>query len=244
MNQKPWNICALVCLFLLSNNSLAVGQTPRIGAAKRLEAWKIHQEMARNSMFKELAWQAMGPKFAGGRIEAIDAPRGDLATIYVGVGAGGVWKTRNGGLTWKPVFEQESTYSIGDITIAPSEPETIWVGTGECHLSRSSYPGNGVYKSEDGGATWKPMGLTESAHIGKIVIDPDNPELVYVAAMGRLRSGGQRGVFKTTDGGKTFRRVLFENDRVAFVDLVLDPNNPKRIYASSWDRSSGGKSAV
>lgn len=242
--KQALSICALVviCQVVFATGTFA--QSPRLGAEKRLEAWETHQAMARDSEFKDLKWQAIGPKFAGGRIESIDAPRGDLATIYVGVGAGGVWKTKNGGLTWKPIFENESTYSIGDITIAPSEPETIWVGTGECHLSRSSYPGNGVFKSVDGGETWKNMGLKESAHIGKVVIDPENPDQVYVAAMGRLRSGGQRGVFKTTDGGKTFRRVLFEGDQVAFVDLVIDPNDPKRIYASSWDRSRGNKSGV
>ena len=237
-------ICILFYLTPAFIVSSLPAQAPRIGAEKRLEAWSIHQDMARNSPFKELPWQALGPKFAGGRIEAVDAPRGDLATIYAGVGSGGVWKTTNGGLTWKPIFDNESTYSIGDITIAPSEPNTIWVGTGECHLTSTAYPGNGVFKSIDGGTTWENMGLTESAHIGKIVIDPENPDLVYVAAMGRLRQGGQRGVFKTTDGGKTFRRVLFENDRVAFVDLVIDPNNPQRIYASSWDRSRGHKSGV
>ena len=103
----------------------------------------------------------MGPKFAGGRIESIDAPRGDLATIYAGVGAGGVWKSVNGGLTWKPIFDQESTFAIGDLTVAPSNPNTIWVGTGEAHLSGTSYAGTGIFKSVDAGDTWENMGLHE-----------------------------------------------------------------------------------
>ena len=108
-------------------------QEPRIGGEARLEAWKRHHEMASSSAFKDLQWQTMGPKFAGGRIESIDAPRDDQKTIYAGVGAGGIWKTVNGGLTWKPIFNRESTFAIGDLTVAPSDAKTIWVGTGECH---------------------------------------------------------------------------------------------------------------
>lgn len=218
-------------------------QEPRIGAAARLEAWKLHQEMARESPFNKLTWQTMGPKFAGGRIESIDAPRGDLGTIYAGVGAGGVWKTTNGGLSWNPIFNQQSTFAIGDLTVAPSDPSTVWVGTGECHLSRTSYAGTGVFKSVDAGQTWTNMGLHETAHIGKVVIDPNDKNRVYIAAMGRKDSGGQRGIYKTTDGGQTIRRVLFDGDRVAFVDLALDPTDPSRLYAAAWDRS-GSKSGV
>ncbi len=231
-------VVSLICV------SAGISQEPRIGGVARLKAWERHREMAENSPFKQLRWQVLGPKFAGGRIESIDAPRGDLGTIYAGVGAGGVWKTINGGLTWKPIFHRESTFSVGDLTIAPSDPKIIWVGTGECHLSRTSYAGNGVFKSIDGGQTWTNMGLHESAHIGKIVIDPHDPNVLYIAAMGRRNRGGQRGVFKTSDGGRTFRRVLFENDQVAFVDLVMDPTDPKRLYAAAWDRGGGPDSGV
>lgn len=218
-------------------------QEPRIGGSARLESWKRHREMAGSSPFRELKWQSMGPKFAGGRIESIDAPRNDQKTIYAGVGAGGIWKTVNGGLTWKPIFHQESTFAIGDLAVAPSDPNTIWVGTGECHLG-TSYAGTGVFKSSDAGETWSNLGLHESAHIGSVVIDPEDKNIVYVAAMGRSNHGGERGIYKTSDGGKTFRQVLFEGERTSFVDLVLDPNDRNRLYASAWDRGRGEKSGV
>ncbi|MFP6676102.1 MAG: hypothetical protein VB878_13550 [Pirellulaceae bacterium] len=236
---------SLLSAMLVFSFSLSIhGQQPRIGGEARLESWVQHREMAENSRFKQLAWQTLGPKFAGGRIESIDASRGDLSTLYVGVGAGGVWKTVNGGLTWKPIFQHESTFAVGDITVAPSDPDTIWVGTGECHLSGSSFAGTGVFKSTDAGKNWTNMGLHESAHIGKVVIDPADPNVVYIAAMGRMSVGGQRGIYKTTDGGKSFKRVLSKGDRVAFVDLVLDPTDSNRLYATSWDRSNGPESGV
>lgn len=221
-----------------------VAQEPRVDGTARLEAWKQRQEMAENSPFKELVWQTLGPKFAGGRIESIDAPRGAPGTIYAGVGAGGVWKTTNGGLTWKPIFDRESTFAIGDLTVAPGDPNTVWVGTGEAHLSGTSYSGTGVFKSLDAGATWTNMGLHESAHIGKVVIDPTDKNLVYIAAMGRRGGGGQRGIYKTVDGGNTFQRVLFAGDRISFVDLALDPSDPSCLYAAAWDRGKTSKSGV
>jgi photosystem II stability/assembly factor-like uncharacterized protein len=234
---QAWLIGALMCAPLHA-------QEPCIGGKARLKAWKQHQDMANRSPFKELQWQSLGPKFAGGRIESIDAPRNDLKTIYCGVGAGGIWKTVNGGLTWKPIFQHESTFAIGDLCVAPGDPNTLWVGTGECHLSGSSYAGTGVFKSSDAGETWTNMGLHESTHIGTVAIDPVDKNVVYVAAMGRKRSGGERGIYKTTHGGKTFTRVLYEGERVAFVDLVIDPNNRDRLFCSAWDRSGGNKSAV
>jgi len=234
---QAWLIWSLMFVTLYA-------QEPRIGGEARLEAWKRHREMASSSPFKDLQWQTMGPKFAGGRIESIDAPRGDLKTIYAGVGAGGIWKTINGGLTWKPIFNRESTFAIGDLAVAPSDPNTIWVGTGECHLSGSSYSGTGVFKSSDAGETWFNMGLHESAHIGTVAIDPIDKNVVYIAAMGRKNGGGERGIYKTTNGGKTFKRVLFEGERIAFVDLVIDPNDRNRLFCSAWDRSNGNKSGV
>ncbi len=234
---QAWLIWALMFVTLHA-------QEPRVGGAARLAAWQRHQAMATSSPFADLQWHTMGPKFAGGRIESIDAPRNDMKTIYAGAGAGGIWKTVNGGLTWKPIFNRESTFAIGDLCVAPCDPNTIWVGTGECHLSGSSYTGTGIFKSLDAGETWTNMGLHESAHIGTVAIDPVNKDVVYVAAMGRKRSGGQRGIYKTDNGGKTFIRVLFEGERVAFVDLVIDPDDRHRLFCSAWDRSSGNKSGV
>ena len=215
------------------------------GGKARLTAWKKNREMAASSPFKHLEWQTLGPKFAGGRIESIDAPRGKPGTIYVGVGAGGVWKTTNGGLTWDAIFDRESTFAVGDLTVAPSDPKTIWVGTGEAHQSGTSYPGTGVFKSTDGGRNWTNVGLHDSHHIGKVVVHPKDPNIVYVAAMGpKYAAGGQRGVYKTTDGGKTFRRVLFAGERVGVVDLVLDPTDNDRLYAAAWDARGHKKSGV
>ncbi|HIF24471.1 MAG TPA: hypothetical protein EYQ27_21850 [Gemmatimonadetes bacterium] len=201
--------------------------------------------MAENSPFRVLEWQRLGPKFVGGRIEAIDAPRGRPEIIYVGVGAAGGWKTSNAGLTFDPIFEHESTFAIGALPVSQSEPETVWVGTGEAHLSGTSYSGTGVFKSTDGGATWKNMGLENTAHIGKVVIDPSDADIVYVAAMGSMNGkAGERGIYKTTDGGETWRRVLFAGDEVSLVDLVLDPTDNTRLRSGegvhrAFDRDTG-----
>ena len=142
MSAAAPRLCLAMMLALCASSAQAQ-QTPPRGTA-RLVAWERHQEMAERSPFKGLQWQRLGPKFVGGRIESIGAPRGRPGTIYVGVGAGGVWKTTNGGLTFEPIFEHESTFAIGDLTVAPSEPETVWGGTGEAHLSGTSYSGTGV----------------------------------------------------------------------------------------------------
>ncbi|MCH2180257.1 MAG: hypothetical protein MK106_15805, partial [Mariniblastus sp.] len=234
-------VCLILSFLLIQQTSIA----QRTSAGQdRLNAWEHRQTLVERSPFRDLRWEAMGPKFAGGRIESIDCPPGDLSTIYAGVGAGGIWKSTNGGLTWRPIFGNQSTYAIGDLAVAPSDPNQIWLGTGECHLSRTSYPGNGVYRSLDGGETWEHRGLTETAHIGKVLIDPIDPLTVYVAAMGRKQKGGQRGIYKTSNGGKTFSRVLYEGEQTGFVDIVMDPFNHKRLYATSWDRGPVGKSAI
>lgn len=244
IHRTDWLVTALGLFVLIIAPACSQDSADPGSDSKRLESWEKHQQMAAGSPFRELAWQPMGPKFAGGRIESIDAPRGDLSTIYAGVGAGGIWKSINGGLTWKPIFDQQSTFAIGDLTLAPSDPNTIWVGTGECHVGGNSFAGNGVFKSEDAGETWTNMGLHQTNHIGQVAIDPEDKNKVYVAAMGAQRSGGQRGIYKTTDGGQTFRQVLESGPSVAFVDLVIDPTDSKRLYASAWDRGRGSGSGV
>ncbi len=237
-------VCFVAWALLSVASECSSAQEPKIGGTARLESWKVNRAMAVASPYRNLQWQSLGPKFAGGRIESIKTPKGDLGTIYAGVGAGGVWKSSNGGLTWKPIFSQQSTFAIGDLAIADRDPNVLWVGTGECHLSGSSYPGNGVFKSIDGGEHWQHMGLENSDHIGKVVIDPNDENIVYVAAMGNSNPNSQRGVYKTIDGGQSFKQVLFEQGQVAFVDLVIDPTNPNRLYASAWDRSGGQNSGV
>lgn len=198
----------------------------------RAESWARHFRMAGESPFRGLRWQSLGPRYQGGRVETIDAVPG-TGTIYVGFGAGSIWKTINNGLTWEPVFEHEATFSIGDLAVSRSNPDIIYVGTGENLLARSSFAGAGVFKSSDGGKAWTALGLEDTHHIGRVVIHPENPEIVYVAALGHEYTfNEERGVFKTEDGGRTWRKVLYVADNVGAVDVALDPSDPDTVYAS------------
>ena len=170
-----------------------------------------------------------------GRIAAIDGhmDQGRL-TLYVGSASGGVWKSPNGGTTWKPVFDKHAM-SIGAVRVDPSNPKTVWVGSGEPWVRNSVGVGDGVYKSTDGGDTWAKMGLPDSERIANILVDPTDSNTVYVAAMGHLWSrGGERGLYKTTDGGKTWKRVLFSNEDSGCAALAMDPKNPKVLFATLW----------
>ena len=172
-----------------------------------------------------------------GRIVDLAVSPRDKKTWYIGVAAGGVWKTTNAGTTWTPVFDNQSTYSIGAITIDPKNPNTIWVGTGENNAQRAVAYGDGVYRSTDGGRSWQNMGLRESEHIGKIVVDPRNSDIIYVAAQGPLsRAGGDRGLFKSTDGGRSWAKVLIPGKWAGVSDVVQDPRNPDVMLATSWQR--------
>jgi len=205
----------------------------------RLKWFGQHQAMAQTSPFKDFKWQFLGPTNISGRVTdvAVATPRGKSYTMFVGTATGGVWKTDNEGVTWVPVFDQDVTTAIGDVTIAPSNPGIIWVGTGEANIFRSSNAGAGVFKSTDGGQTWRHMGLAGTLTIARIVIHPTNPEIVYVAASGHeWTDNEERGVFKTTDGGATWQKVLYLNPRTGAVDLVIDPSNPNVLYASTWQR--------
>jgi photosystem II stability/assembly factor-like uncharacterized protein len=173
----------------------------------------------------------------GGRIDDIAVVEHDRRIIYVGTASGGIWQTVNGGTTWKPIFDNESVSSIGALSVAPSDPNVIWAGTGEPNNRQSSSWGNGIYKSQDAGETWKHMGLAETHHIGRIVIDPQNPEVVFVAALGHLWGpNSERGLYRTADGGKTWNKVLFVNDDTGVVDVVMDPKNRRVLYAAAYQR--------
>ncbi len=206
-------------------------------AEDRLRAWEKQNKMRQSSPFKNMKWRPVGPKFQGGRIETIASHAGNSATIYLGFGAGNIWKTENHGTTWEPVFEQESTFAIGDIEVAKSDPDIVWAGTGENLMARSSFAGSGVFKSEDGGLTWKNMGLPESHHIGRIVIDPEDPGIVYVAALGHQYTfNKERGLYKTIDGGLTWEKSLYISEKVGVVDVVIDPSDNRILYAVAWER--------
>src|SRR6267142_2687047 len=154
---------------------------------------------------KNLQWRSIGPANMGGRIDDFAVVEGNSSTFYVGAATGGVWKTTNAGTTFEPIFDDQGTASIGDLCIAPSDPNILWVGSGEPNNRQSSSWGDGVYRSLDGGKTWKNMGLSDSRHIGRVVIDPRNPDVVYVAVVGHLWGPNkERGVYKTSDGGRSW----------------------------------------
>ena len=179
----------------------------------------------------------IGPAFLSGRVADIVFHPENENIWYVAVGSGGVWKTENSGTTWTPLFDQQSSYSTGCITLDPSNPEIVWVGTGENVGGRHVAFGDGIYRSADGGKTWKNMGLKASEHISKIVVHPDNSDVVWVAAQGPLWSkGGERGIYKTSDGGTTWTQVLGNNEWTGATDLLLDPRDPQVLYAATWDR--------
>lgn len=186
---------------------------------------------------QSLKFREIGPSNMGGRVDDFAVVESNPTIVYAGLASGGVWKTVNGGTTWTPLFDNQPLASIGDITIAPSDPDTVWVGTGEANNRQSSSWGNGVYKSTDGGRTWKHMGLKDTHHIGRIAIHPRDPNIVYVAALGRLWGPNEeRGLFKTTDGGKTWNKVLYVNADTGVTDLVMDPESPDTLYAAAYQR--------
>ncbi|MFK7781693.1 WD40/YVTN/BNR-like repeat-containing protein [Psychroserpens sp.] len=184
-----------------------------------------------------LKWRNIGPSLTSGRISDVAVNPNNPFEYYVAASAGGVWKTVNSGVTFTPIFDNEGSYSIGCITIDPNNPNVLWVGTGENNNQRSVSFGDGVYKSTDGGATWKHMGLKTSEHIGKIIVHPDDSNVVFVAAIGPLWSkGGDRGLYKTTDGGTTWESVITVDEHTGVNDVVMDPRNPDVLYASTLQR--------
>ncbi len=187
--------------------------------------------------FSNIKLRNIGPAFMSGRIADIAVHPDNPNIWYVAAGSGGVWKTVNAGTTWQPIFDSQKSFSIGCITIDPNNPHRIWVGTGENVGGRHVGFGDGIYLSTDDGKTWQNMGLKKSEHISKIIVRPGNSDVVYVAVQGPLWSkGGERGFYKTTDGGKTWQKTLGDNEWEGVTDIVIDPRNPDRIYAATWQR--------
>jgi photosystem II stability/assembly factor-like uncharacterized protein len=185
-----------------------------------------------------LRLRSIGPAVISGRIGDVAVDPTDHKIWYVAVASGGLWKTTNAGTTFSPIFDGEGSYSIGTVVIDPKNPNVVWVGTGENNAQRSVSYGDGVYKSIDGGRSWQDMGLKASEHIGKILIDPRNSDVVYVAAQGPVfNSGGDRGLYKTTDGGKTWNKILDGGEWAGATDVVLDPRNPDVLIAALWQRA-------
>ncbi len=192
-------------------------------------------------LFKNLKARSIGPAVMGGRVSDIAIDPRNPFVFYVGLAHGGVFKTNDNGVSFDPIFDKQPVLSIGAIAVAPSDPDVIWVGTGEANDRNSSGWGNGVYRSTDGGENWQNVGLKESRAIGRIVVDPKKPEVAYVAASGHLwADGGERGLFKTTDAGKTWKLILQasapHNTRTGCGDVILDPTNPETVYAVLYAR--------
>ena len=206
----------------------------------RLKGFEEYKALQAASKFKDLKWQFIGPTNISGRVTdvAVVAPKGSNYTVYVATASGGVWKTENEGTTWTPIFENMATAAIGDIALAPSDQNIVWVGTGEHNIFRSSQAGVGIFKSADGGKTWANMGLADTNTIARIVVHPTKPDVVYVAAGGHeWTKNTDRGVYKTVDGGKTWDKVLFVNDETGAYDLVMDPRSSDTLYAAMWQRT-------
>ena len=187
--------------------------------------------------FSGLKFRSIGPGVASGRVMSIAVNPKNKFEYYVGVASGGVWKTVNDGTTWTPVFDKEGSYSIGWVALDPNDPAVVWVGTGESNSQRSVSYGDGIYRSEDGGKNWQNLGLKKSEHIGRVVIDPRDSKVVYVAAEGPLWGpGGDRGLYKSADGGKTWKAVLTISENTGVADVAIDPSNPDIVYAAAYQR--------
>jgi photosystem II stability/assembly factor-like uncharacterized protein len=196
-----------------------------------------NEDIVSETNYSALELRNIGPAINGGRIADIDFPSGDENTWYVTVGSGNVWKTTNAGTTWEPIFDDQSSYSIGSIEVDPSRPSVVWVGTGENVGGRHVGYGDGVYKSTDGGQSWENMGLEDSEHISTMIVHPGDPDVIWVSAQGPLwDSGGDRGLYKSIDGGETWTKVLGDEKWTGVTDLVMDPRNPDVLYAATWQR--------
>jgi len=200
-------------------------------------------------LLQDLRPRNIGPGGMSGRVTAIDVVNKNTDVMYVGTASGGVWKSTSGGIKWEPIFDKELTASVGALAIQQSNPSVIWVGTGEGNPRNSLNGGYGIYKSLDGGKNWKAMGLEKTRHIHRVVIDPTNPDVVYAAAIGSpWGEHPERGIFKTTDGGESWEKILFVNNKTGAADLVMDPSNPNKLIAAMWEHkrdpwffNSGGK---
>jgi photosystem II stability/assembly factor-like uncharacterized protein len=233
--MKPLFTAAAATALLVAS---LVAQTPGSSHDAHLKAFDAHRSMASSSAYKTLAWSFLGPTNVSGRVADVAvADHGTERRLYAGTCCGGVWKSDDLGKTWQVVFDQAAATSTGALAVAPSNPDIVWIGTGESNIFRSSYSGVGVYKSTDNARTWQHMGLTDTGTIGRIVVHPTNPDIVYVASGGHEWTENEtRGVFKTTDGGKSWKKVLSISQKTGVNDIAMDPGDPNTLYAAAWER--------
>jgi photosystem II stability/assembly factor-like uncharacterized protein len=231
---------------------VVIGQSPQSPstAKERMDGIAKRKTLEENSLVKNLKFRNVGPSIMSGRAVDVDVNPEDPSEFYVAYASGGLWYTKNNGQSFTPMFDHEDVITIGDIAV-DWKTRHIWIGTGEANSSRSSYAGNGIYESTDTGKTWLYKGLPESHHIGKIILNPDNPKVIWVAALGHLFSSNkERGVYKSSDDGQTWKQVLFVDDTTGAIDLAMDPSNSSVLYASMWHRdrrmwnfTEGGKTS-
>jgi len=228
MSNKIFSLLLIISLtstaFAQKNKAKTISANAQITNSVKLTSAALGKLEARH----------IGPAITGGRITAIDGFNKDPRIIYVGTAGGGVWKTTSGGAKFKPVFDKYCQ-SIGAVAIDQTNPDVVWVGTGESNMRNTVSIGNGIYKTTDGGENWVFMGLPNSEHISKVVIHPNDPNTIYVAVPGKLWSNSaDRGLYKTADGGKTWEKIVYLNDSTGCADFALDPKNPNTMYATFW----------
>ncbi|TYP95457.1 Sortilin [Fodinibius salinus] len=235
MTRYCLTIVILLSSFVISK-AQEIDITPTT-AEERATAIEKRQHMRGNSIFNEYPVRNVGPTVMGGRITDLAVKNDNPRKFYVAFASGGIFKTTNSGNTMEPIFDHQGTLTMGDIAISKADSNVLWAGTGENNSSRSSYAGTGIYKSEDGGKTWSFSGLRGSQHIGRIITHPTNPDVAWAASMGPLYSMNEiRGVYKTTDGGENWTKTLTPPDSTGVIDLVMHPNNPDKLWATTWER--------
>jgi photosystem II stability/assembly factor-like uncharacterized protein len=222
---------------LIGNLAYGQVQPPATPADDRVASFEQRKALEAASVVNGVEFRNVGPTVFSGRVVDLAVSEKDPSHFYVAYASGGLWKTTNNGITFEPLFDEEMVMTTGAVAV-DWDRNTVWLGTGEVNSSRSSYAGVGVYKSTNGGKDWQYMGLPESHHIGRILIHPKDPNTVYVAALGHLYSPNEeRGVYRTTDGGKSWEKVLYVNENAGAIDLVFDPKNPNTVYAATWERT-------
>ena len=236
--QTPFCLFLAVLFFL---GTLVPAAVPESSRDKQNEDPKKKPETPADTLptlwVKQLNWRCLGPATMGGRIVALAVNPADPSTYWVATASGGLLKTTNNGVTFEHQFDREATVSIGDVAVAASDPNIVWVGSGENNPRNSVSYGDGVYKSTDGGKTWKTMGLKKTFQIGRLAIHPRDPNTVYVGALGRLYGPNkERGLYKTTDGGKSWKKVLYLDDKTGIIDVQMNPADPETLLVAAWER--------
>ncbi|TAK18742.1 MAG: hypothetical protein EPO35_01095 [Acidobacteria bacterium] len=231
-------LAALTTAALVTLRALDAQTPPAGDHTAHLKAWDTHKTLAQASPYKAMTWSYLGPTNISGRMTDVAvADHGESRRLYAGSCCGGAWASDDLGQTWQPIFENQASTSIGALAVAPSNPDILWIGTGESNIFRSSYTGVGVFRSTDNAKTFQHMGLTDTGTIGRIVVHPTNPDIVYVASAGQeWMENPMRGVFKTTNGGRTWTHVLKISAKTGVNDLAMDPKDPNTLYAAAWQR--------